>query len=268
MKPQLYQSDTKDVVVKRNERVVTVTLSRPDDENRLTPDALAKLEVLATELREDSDVQVLVITGAGDSHFSMGILPPSVRESLGKENVVAIVRLANRAFDAIDALPQVVIAGLNGKTRGGAAELALACDMRIASDNATVAFPEAQVGGFPGAGGPLRLAAAVGRARALELICTSREIGAAEMERIGLVQAVHPAGSFSAELHGLARRIASAGPLATRGAKRIIRTRLEPGFGAARELADALRHSLEWSDDVAEGLAANREGRPPRFFGR
>lgn len=268
MKTPLYQTDTKDVIVKRDDGVVTITLSRPDDQNRLTPDALAKLEVLAANLRDDDEVRAVVVTGEGSKDFSMGILPPSLRESLGKENVVAIVRLANRAFDAIDALPQVVIAGLNGAARGGAAELALACDIRVASENATLAFPEAQVGGFPGAGGPLRLAAAVGRARALELICTSREIAAAEMERIGLVQAVYPTQRFNDELQVLGRRVASAGPLATRGAKRIIRTRLEPGFRAARELADALRHPLEWSYDVAEGLAAAREGRPPRFTGR
>ena len=267
MKTPLYQADTKDVIVERDAGIVTITLSRPEDQNRLTPDALAKLEVIAGELREDDAVRAVVVTGAGTRDFSMGILPPSLRESLGKENVVAIVRLANRAFDAIDSLPQVVIAGLNGATRGGAAELALACDIRVASDRATLAFPEVQVGGFPGAGGPLRLAMAVGRARALELICTSREIAAAEMEHIGLVQAVYPAARFTQELQELAQRVASAGPLATRGAKRIIRTRLEPGFHAARELADALRHSLEWSHDVAEGLAAAREGRS-RALGR
>lgn len=268
MKPQLYQPNTQDVVAARDGRILTLTLSRPDDQNRLTPDALAKLEAIATELREDSEVQVVLITGAGGKDFSMGILPPSLRESLGKDNVVALVRLANRAFDAIDALPQVVIAGLNGNARGGAAELALACDIRVASETAKIAFPEAQWGGFPGAGGPVRLATAVGRARALELICTSREIGAAEMERLGLVQFVYPDASFPKELGELARRIAAAGPLATRGAKRIIRTRLEPGYAAARELADALRHYLEWSEDVAEGLAAHREKRPPRFTGR
>jgi enoyl-CoA hydratase len=263
-----YQSNTPDIAVARDGRIVTLTLSRPEDQNRLTPDALAKLEVLAAELRDDSEAQVVVITGQGSTDFSMGILPPSLRESLGKDNVVALVRLANRVLDAIDALPQIVIAGINGNARGGAAELALACDIRAAADSATLAFPEAQVGGFPGAGGPLRLASAVGRARALELMCTSRVIDAAEMERIGLVQFVYPKSGFSKQLTELAARIAAAGPLATRGAKRIVRARLDPGFAASRELADALRHHLEWSSDVAEGLAAHREGRPPKFTGR
>jgi enoyl-CoA hydratase/carnithine racemase len=176
--------------------------------------------------------------------------------------------LANRAFNAIDELPQVVVASLNGAARGGAAELALACDIRIAAEHATLTFPEATWGGFPGAGGPFRLATAVGRARALELICTGRQVGAAELERLGLVQAVHPSSHIEDAARALVERIAASGPLATRGAKRIIRTRVEPGLGAARELADALRHSLEWSNDVDEGLAAAVEGRTPRFTGR
>ena len=96
-----------------------------------------------------------------------------------------MVRLANAVFDKIEALPQVVIAALNGVTRAGAAEITLACDMRIAASHATFAVPEAKWGGFPGAGAPVRLPGIVGRARALELICTARELNAQEMETLG-----------------------------------------------------------------------------------
>ena len=259
-KPPPYQPDTQDVVVKRNGRIATITMTRPDDQNRLTPDALAKIELVAADLARDDETQVVIITGEGNTNFSMGILPPSLRESLPKEDVIAIVRLANRTFNAIDALPQIVLAGLNGITRGGAAELALACDIRVAADNATWCFPEAMWGGFPGAGGPTRLVTAIGRARALELMCTSREIDAHEMDRIGLVQTVHPAAQFEEALLVLAQRIAKAGPLATRGAKRIVRTRIEPGLAAAHELADSLRYSLEWSSGCRRGLEI-RSGR-------
>jgi enoyl-CoA hydratase/carnithine racemase len=131
-----------------------------------------------------------------------------------------------------------------------------------------MALPEASWGSFPGAGAPYRLASIVGRARALELICTSRTVDAPEMERIGLVQNVYASDRMMQEAGALAARIAAAGPLATRGAKRIMATRLEPGLSSARELSDALRYAIEWSDDVDEGIAANREGRPPRFTGR
>jgi enoyl-CoA hydratase/carnithine racemase len=108
----------------------------------------------------------------------------------------------------------------------------------------------------------------VGRARALEIVCTGRELDAAEMERLGLVLAVHPGERLAAEAHALAARIAASGPLATRGAKRVMSTRMLSGFGEARALSDTLRHAFEYSHDVDEGAAAHRQGRPPRFTGR
>lgn len=264
----LYRPETDDVRVERAGRVATLRLQRPDDQNRLTPDALAKLEALAREFAQDEEIQAIIITGDGREIFSMGILNPALRASFDKEDILRIVRLANRAFDAIEALPQIVIAAFNGPARAGAAELALACDIRVAASNATFCLPEATWGGFPGAGAPVRLAGLVGRGRALELICTGREIGAEEMERYGLVQGVYPPEQLEAAAQELAASIAASGPLAVRGAKRILATRLEPGRAAARELADALRAALEWSADVDEGMAAHREGRAPRFVGR
>lgn len=248
--------------------VVRLIIDRPDESNRLTPDALAKLERLASDLREDGNVHAVVVIGAGNQHFSSGILNPALRASYSKEEIVSIVRLANRTFDALEALPQVVIAAMNGPARAGAAELALACDIRIAADHASMSFPEAAWGGFPGAGGPYRLAGLIGHGHALELICSGREIMPQEMERLGLLQGIYPAEQLTGAADALAARIAQAGPLATRGAKRIMRARSTPGLEVARELSDALRHELEWSQDVDEGIAAHAEGRKPQFKGR
>jgi enoyl-CoA hydratase/carnithine racemase len=170
-------------------------------------------------------------------------------------------------FDAIEALPQIVIAGLNGLVRAGAVELALACDIRIAGDHVKLSSPEAKWGGFPGAGGPVRLPSIVGMGRALELLCTGREIDAQEMERIGLVDRVVERDSVHATLDEMARTIAENGPLATKGTKRIARMREASGFAAGRRLSDELRAALEWTNDVDEGIAAVREGRKPRFTG-
>jgi enoyl-CoA hydratase/carnithine racemase len=257
-----------DLRVTRAGPIATVFLDRPQEQNRLTEAALRKLLALADELAASATVHVLVIRGAGDAWFSAGILNPVLRAALGKEAVLDLVRLANRVFDAVEALPQIVVAGLNGMARAGAVELALACDIRIAAQHARLAMPEAQWGGFPGAGAPVRLPALVGRGRALELICTGREIDAAEMARIGLVEHVAASDEFGAALGRLADSIAASGPLAVRGAKRIVGLRGEPGFAAARALSDTLRRALEWSDDVDEGIAAHREGRPPNFTGR
>jgi enoyl-CoA hydratase/carnithine racemase len=257
-----------EVVLRREGGVATVTLNRPADQNRLTLDVLQTLQRIVDGLAGDDEIQALVVTGAGSEFFSMGILNPAVRASYTKEQILELVRTANRLYDALEALPQIVIAALNGAARAGAAELSLACDIRLAAAHATFALPEALWGGFPGAGGPVRLPMLVGRARALEIMCTGRELDATELERLGLVLAVYPADRLLAETQGLAARIAASGPLATRGAKRIVNTRLYGGFGEARALADTLRHALEWSRDVDEGMAAHREGRPPRYTGR
>jgi len=261
-------SSAPDVRVERAERVLTLTFDRPGDQNRLTRDVLLTMQGIVDDLGGDDEIQAMVVTGSGSEFFSMGILNPAVRASYSKEEILDLVRIANRLYDAIEALPQVVIAAFNGAARAGAAELALACDIRLAAAHATFRLPEALWGGFPGAGGPVRLPAIVGRARALELICTGREIDAGEMARLGLVLGVYPADRVWAEAQALAARISASGPLATRGAKRIVNARRDAGFAAARSLSDALRHALEWSRDVDEGMAAHREGRPPRFTGR
>jgi enoyl-CoA hydratase/carnithine racemase len=252
----------------RDGGVATITLDRPADQNRLTRDVLLALQRIVDELAGDGAVQAVVITGRGSEFFSMGILNPVVRATYSKEQILELVRLANRVYDALETLPQIVIAALNGATRAGAAELSLACDIRLAATHATFALPEALWGGAPGAGGPVRLAMLVGRARALEIICTGRELDAAELARLGLVLAVHPADRLLPEAQRLGAQIAASGPLATRAAKRIVNTRLFGGFGEARALSDALRHAVEYSADIDEGAAAHREGRPPRFTGR
>jgi enoyl-CoA hydratase/carnithine racemase len=249
-------------------RVAAVTFTKPGSLNLLTADMLGSLGQIAGELSANTDVDVLTITAEGTSCFSTGILTPALRGSLSKPDVLKLIRLANESFDAIEALPQIVIAGLNGMVRAGAVELALACDIRIAGDHVTMASPEAKWGGFPGVGAPVRLPRIVGMGRALDLLCTGREIDAREMERIGLLERVVPAKDLHAALDEMARTIAENGPLATKGAKRIAREREAVGFAAARRLSDELRASLEWTSDVDEGIAAVREGRKPRFTGR
>lgn len=256
------------IALHRDAKVLHLTIDRPADMNRLSPELVEDLGRLVTQLREDPDIQVLVISGSGDDFFSMGLLNPAIRASLSKDEVIRLVRRANAVFDALEALPQIVIAAINGKIMAGAVELSLACDLRYAVTHATMQMPEASWGGFPGAGAPVRLPQLVGKARALELMCTAREIDSAEMNQLGLIQGLFPQATFRAEVAKIAQTIANHGPLATRGAKRIVATRQEPGTRAARELSDALRHALEWSQDVDEGMAAHKAGRKPTFVGR
>ena len=108
---------------KLESNVLYLTIDRPTDLNRLSPELIDHLGMLITELRERSDIHVVVITGAGEDYFSMGLLNPALRESMSKEDVVRLVRKANAVFDALEALPQIVMAAINGKVLAGAVEL-------------------------------------------------------------------------------------------------------------------------------------------------
>jgi enoyl-CoA hydratase/carnithine racemase len=262
--PQTFEG----LLEERDGAVLHLTIDRPGDLNRLSPELVNYLMALVGRLREDPDTHVVVISGSGDDFFSMGLLNPVIRASLSKDDVIKLVRRANALFDALESLPQIVIACINGKVLAGAVELCLACDLRYAASHVTLQMPEAAWGGFPGAGAPVRLPMLVGRARALELMCTARQIDSAEMNALALVQGVYPKETVRQEVGRIAQQIAGNGPLAVRGAKRIMAVRQEPGSRAARELSDALRHALEWSHDVDEGLAAHQQNRQPRFKGR
>jgi enoyl-CoA hydratase/carnithine racemase len=257
-----------DIVLDVASPVATITIDRPGDDNRFRRADMERLGEIVAALGADDTVHAVVVTGAGEAFFSAGLLNPEIRGSLPKDEILDFVFLANRVFDALEALPQMVIAAINGTVMAGAVELALACDIRLVADHAKLSMPEAKWGGFPGAGGPVRLPMVVGHGRAMELIGTGREIDAAEMERIGLVERVHPGDALRDAASEMARTIGANGPLATRGAKRIARVRRDAGFAASRALSDALRHALEWSADVDEGIASHREGRAAKFTGR
>ena len=256
------------ILVAREGKIATVTLNRPEDGNRWRKDMLYAFEPVVDALHKDEETQVVIIRGAGDEYFSWGAFDPAIRGGMEKQEIVDFVLRGARLRDSIELLPQIVIAALNGKARGNGVELALACDMRFTSDRATISFPEADMGGIPGGGGPARLPSVVGHARALELMCSGREVDAGEMVRIGFALAAYPHARFMDEVTAFARRISEKGPIALRGAKRIAQARLAPGLAEARRMSDALRARLEWSQDVDEAIAAHSEGRKPRFTGK
>lgn len=246
-----------------------VTLHRPEVMNALSYDTLVALRAVTARLAADDAVRVVCVTGAGGKAFCAGA-DLKERVSFTEERTRAFVQAIGDAFAEVAALPQPTIAVLNGVAFGGGLELALACDLRIASDGARMGLTETALAIIPGAGGTQRLPALVGVARAKELILTARRVDAAEALSLGLVNAVAPAAGLRDAARALAESIAANGPLAVRAAKEAVDLVHRGGSldeNLARERQLYLERVLP-SRDRLEALAAFRDKRAPRFEGR
>jgi enoyl-CoA hydratase len=249
-------------------RVARLTLVNPPL-NLVTRELLAELDeaLAALEAAAPGDVRAVVVTGSGERAFSAG---SHVREFEAQRGPGGRERLAleERTTTRLAALPMPTIAAIEGNALGGGLELALACDLRVASMRAKLGLPEVRLAVIPGAGGTQRLPRVVGPARAKELILTGRVLEAGEAARIGLVHEVVPAGEAVARAHAIGDEIAARGPVAVREAKRLLDTALD------MPLADGLDAELEASlrvfatDDLLEGARSFFEKRDPDYHGR
>ncbi|MBI3977380.1 MAG: enoyl-CoA hydratase/isomerase family protein [Chloroflexi bacterium] len=249
--------------------VLTITFNRPQKLNALTEGMFAGLSAILRRVEQMDEVRAVVITGAGRA-FSCGVDVDMVRvlhERGRGAGARAIVRRWQAVFEQVEDLEKPVIAALNGVTVGGALELAMACDFRIAAPGIRLGLPETKLGAFPDGGGQ-RLARLVGLGRAKDLIMTGRLIDAAESERIGLVSRVAPADGFQAAVQELIGELRETSPLGVGLAKRA----LNRGFGAdlrtAMELELFATGSLYPTEDVLEAYTAFKERRKPIFRGR
>jgi methylglutaconyl-CoA hydratase len=257
------------LLVERDEAgVVVATIDREERRNALGRDDWLALRSLVRELADDSDVRGVILTGAGDRAFAAGA---DIGELVDRAPLVALDGLVQRALRELEDLPVPTIAALNGHALGGGWELALACDLRVASPTAELGLTEASLAIIPGAGGTQRLPRLIGKSRAKDLILTARKLGAAEAERIGLVNRVARGdgeGALRAAALELARAIAANGPVAVRAAKDAIDhgVELPQREGLAHE-ARCYERVLETRDRL-EALAAFAEKRKPRYEGR
>src|SRR6267142_2759922 len=210
---QVYET----LLVERRERVALITINRPDKRNALHIKTREEGAALLEELRNDSSVGVVVITGAGDKAFIAGA---DIAEFAGRTAMMQRdVMTARSLFTAIDTFPKPIIAMINGYCLGGGCELALACDLRIASETASFGQPEINLGIIPGGGGTQRLTRLVGEGKAMEMILTGEIIDAKTAHAIGLVNHVVPADQLQAKTLEVANRIADKSPVALRLAK-------------------------------------------------
>jgi enoyl-CoA hydratase/carnithine racemase len=244
--------------------IAVVTLHRPEARNAINLEVVNELRAALDLAVRDAGTRALILTGAGTTAFASGA---DIRELLRRRAIDALRGINSSLFLEIERFPLPTIAAVNGYALGGGCELALACDLRIASESARFGQPEVGLGIIPAAGATYRLPRLVGAGRAQELILTGRIIDAEEALRIGLVNRVVPGNRLLEEARATAALIARKGPLALRAAKLALQAALHgPDAGhAAERLAQAI---LFETADKREGMTAFLQGRRPRFKGR
>jgi enoyl-CoA hydratase/carnithine racemase len=251
------------VIVRTDGPVATIELDRPERLNALTLAMLARIDVICAELEARTDVRAVVVRSTSTRAFCAGA---DVGEwsALGPEGMWRRwIAEGHRVFDRLARLPMPTIASISGVAFGGGLELALACDLRLASTEARFALPETRIGVVPGWGGTARLAALIGTGRAKQMALTGEPVGADEACRWGLVNEVVDATALAPRVRALAARIAEGPRLAVQVTKQLIDGSLPHGPTAALEALAA--GFVAGSDDLAEGVAAFREKRLPRF---
>jgi enoyl-CoA hydratase/carnithine racemase len=247
------------------DKVAFVAINRPPV-NALDANANAELGRLLEQLDKNPDSVAVVLTGTGKA-FCAGADIKALR-GLPLEGRLAFLPSGNILCNKIEALNIPVVCAINGFALGGGLELAMACDIRVASDNATLGLVEIDLGNIAGSGGTQRLPRLVGKGRAKLMLLTAARISAAEAYRIGLVEMVVPADNLLTEAGRIARTIAQKAPLAVAAAKRCVNDGLEVTLQMGLKIESEYSAKLAMSEDVAEGERAFFEKRPPIFKGR
>lgn len=254
------------LLLEKRDRVAIITINRPEKRNALNIKTREEGAALLEELRNDNSVGVVVFTGAGDKAFIAGA---DIAEFAGRTAITQRdVMMQRSLFTAIDSFPKPVIAMINGFCLGGGCELALACDIRVASEKASFGQPEINLGIIPGGGGTQRLTRLVGEGKAMELIMTGEIIDAQTAFNIGLVNHVVPADQLEARTMEIATRISEKGPIALQLAKEAVK------LASKSTLDEGLRREVDLfalcfsTEDKDEGVSAFLEKRKAAFKGK
>ena len=253
--------------VERDEELAVIVIDRRKKLNALNQEVVEELGAAFESLRREEAVRGVILAGAGEKAFvagaDIGVL--STMDPLGG---VAVSRAGQEVFLAIERFPKPVLAAVGGYALGGGFELALACHLRIASENAQFGLPEVGLGILPGYGGTVRLARLVGLGRAIEITLTGEMVGAEEARAIGVVGAVVPRAELLDRAKERLRKVTKHGPVAVRMALESIYRALDSSMSDALSFESALFGLLASTEDMKEGMAAFMERRRPDFEGR
>lgn len=255
------------VILEREGQVAILTINRPKVLNALNEDTLRDIDKALEELEQDREIRVVIITGAEEKAFVAGA-DISFMENLAPLEAKKFARLGQKIFSRIENLPQPVIAAINGFALGGGCELAMACDIRVASAKAKLGQPEVNLGLIPGFGGTQRLTRLVNPGLAKEILFTADTYDANTAHRMGLVNHVVDPEKLMDFCKGMANRIASKGPVAVQLCKEAVNDGLE------MDLEKSFIHEADLfavvfsSQDKGEGIAAFLAKRKPEFEGK
>ncbi len=260
------------IIYTKKDHIAHITLNRPEANNIINQQLAQELEDICCGINQDDNTYVVVITGAGDRAFCGGSeLERLIQASNTVETSSSKLKDVSTKYSAATAIANIdrpVIAAINGDALGQGLELALSCDIRLASHRARFGFPQVASGLIPTDGGTQRLPRLVGRGKALELILTAETISAEEAFEIGLVSQVAPQENLAAEVEALAQSIASKAPIALRYIKEAVNKGMDLTLEQGLRLEADLYFLLHTTADRTEGIKAFLEKRPPQFKGQ
>ena len=261
------QLEFKYIIYEKSEGIATITINRPEALNAFSAEVVSEILQAIEDMKADESVRVVVLTGAGEKAFSAGA---DIKAMKGMNALKAreLSQMGEKLCSALENLEKPVIAAINGYALGGGLEVAMACDIRIASENARMGQTEINIGLIPGWGGTQRLTRLIGATKAKELIFTGKMIDAKTAEQLGLVNMVVPQDKFRETVRQFALELAQKAPVALKVAKALINKGAEISLDAAIALEREGFGVVASTEDLQEGVSAFIEKRKPVFKGK